>query len=181
MILDECLFEQTEQTQTVYISENAPGMKFIILQDGHFEIEQNGKREHYQTKDIQDLLDVLDSTGFIKETNEDLTDKINQQIDDRNANYEADKQATRDMRQELAKQGIATDTNGNPLNEDARFNSYIEQAEDILLTYGLDPTIKSIYDKVLAETVPDDGKDTQDAFEDALEKEFAEVTGCAYD
>lgn len=117
MILDESLFEQTEQTQTVYISENAPGMKFIILQDGHFEIEQNGKREHYQTKDIQDLLDVLDSTGFIKETNEDLTDTINQQIDDRNANYEADKQATRDMRQELAKQGIATDINGEPLNE----------------------------------------------------------------
>lgn len=117
MILNESLFEQTEQTQTVYVSENAPGMKFIILQDGHFEIEQNGKREHYQTKDIQDLLDVLDSTGFIKETNEDLTDKINQQIDDRNANYEADKQTTRDMRQELAKQGIATNEQGEPLNE----------------------------------------------------------------
>lgn len=63
------------------------------------------------------VLEVIKNNNDESHYNEDLTDKMNQQIDDRNANYEADRQATRDMRQELAKQGIATDMEGNPLNE----------------------------------------------------------------
>jgi rubrerythrin len=38
-------------------------------------------------------------------------------IDSKNANYEADKETTREVRKELARQGIATDENGAPINE----------------------------------------------------------------
>ena len=61
------------------------------------------------------LLQVLDHMHESIEGDQMVQDMI----DDKNANFEADKQATRDMRQELAKQGIATNTDGEPITETA--------------------------------------------------------------
>ena len=78
--------------------------------------------------DTYSAIHVFEITDIVKE---DLTDTINQQIDDRNANYEADRQATRDMRQELDKQGIATDTDGKPFTEDVKKMTLQEFANKI--------------------------------------------------
>lgn len=45
-------------------------------------------------------------------------------IDSKNNNYEKDKQTTRDMRMELAKQGVATKENGEPITEGKENISY---------------------------------------------------------
>ena len=49
-------------------------------------------------------------------------------IDSKNANYEADKETTREVRKELARQGIATDENGAPLiKEDTSAKAYAKK------------------------------------------------------
>lgn len=52
-------------------------------------------------------------------------------IDDKNANFEKDKETTREVRKELAKQGIATDTAGRPVNEGMFDNSVRYKGYDI--------------------------------------------------
>lgn len=122
---------------------------------------------------------------------EDLTDKMNQQIDDRNANYEADRQATRDMRQELAKQGIATDTEGNPLNEeiddedydgyeddedfpddDARFDYYLETAEDLIAEIGIHPVANEILQEIQAKYPDTSLYELAEEFEEIFESRY---------
>lgn len=48
-------------------------------------------------------------------------------VDSKNDNFEKDKETTREMRKELAKQGIATDEEGKPISEDYDFND-VEEA-----------------------------------------------------
>lgn len=56
-------------------------------------------------------------------------DKMMQdRIDDKNADFEADQQTTRNMRMKLADQGIATDTNGKPFTEDIEIPDGVEDA-----------------------------------------------------
>ena len=52
-------------------------------------------------------------------------------IDSKNANFEADKETTREVRKELAKQGIATKEDGTPITEDLDSN-LINELEDKL-------------------------------------------------
>lgn len=103
---------------------------------------------HYSLNGILTEMDLLDEketiladlekhTGLSKETllgdvasddfissHEDIEesaegDQIAQDyIDSKNDNFEKDKETTREMRKELAKQGIATDEEGKPISED---------------------------------------------------------------
>ncbi len=55
-------------------------------------------------------------------------------FDDKNANFEKDKETTREVRKELAKQGIATDEEGKPINESVNWD-YYDKFEDITAKY----------------------------------------------
>lgn len=110
---------------------------------GYHNIYANSKGNGYYIskrfeKNLQKAKDILDQYGInynvkpsqdrfylnMEFTPEQIAesvegDKIAQDyIDSKNDNFEKDKQATRDMRQELAKQGIATDEQGRPFKED---------------------------------------------------------------
>ena len=52
-------------------------------------------------------------------------------IDSKNANYEADKETTREVRKELARQGIATDENGTPLTESVNWG-YFDKFDEVI-------------------------------------------------
>lgn len=109
----------------------------------------------YNCDPSQDIVvdSAIDEYLDAESLEEDLTDKINQQLDDKNANFEKDKQATRDMRQELAKQGIATDMEGNPLNEDQEpkfdFSTVVKDSYNHFVNdLGRTPTVSEMLDDI---------------------------------
>lgn len=112
-------FEENTEAQNTYDIENAEEWHLINDYDDEMPIVR------YDGLNSEDYLELYVnsaeySSDSIEDTNleEDLVDSNTDFISSQNANYEQDRETTRQMRTELAKQGIATDMEGNPLNED---------------------------------------------------------------
>lgn len=71
----------------------------------------------YNGKDFERTLNTLKDLGYVEESVEGDA-KAQEYIDSKNDNFEKDKETTREVRKELAKQGIATDEQGKPIGEE---------------------------------------------------------------
>jgi hypothetical protein len=102
--------------------------KYYYNQKGniYYKNPDTGKYEVVDGFDTSDILNAIHNgiefiyvDGMERNINESSEgDQIAQDyIDSKNANYEADKETTREVRKELAKQGIATNEDGEPINE----------------------------------------------------------------
>lgn len=112
-------FEENTEAQNTYDIKNAEEWHLINDYDDEMPIVR------YEGINSEDYLELyVNSAEYsgdsVEDTNleEDLVDSNTDFISSQNANYEQDRETTRQMRTELAKQGIATDMEGNPLNED---------------------------------------------------------------
>lgn len=105
-----------------------------------------------------EIFDIVNLNKLPRSLGQDLDDTMyeatgEEYIASSDANYEADRETTREVRKELAKQGIATNTEGEPLNEDESIDNelidqlvkdgYFQEGEIISIKYidDLDPYI----------------------------------------
>lgn len=101
--------------------------------------EENYEEDDGHDYDEEDLDECLTEA----DTKYEATDK--EYIASSDANYEADKETTREVRKELAKQGIATNAEGEPLNEEENElidqlvkDGYFQEGEIISIKYIID-------------------------------------------
>ena len=112
MLLDESLF-----AEAVDVTSDRKRLDYLRRKEKVCPLD---KAERYEITELEARLE------------EDLNDQMIDQINDKNANYEADKETTREVRKELAKQGIATNEEGEPLNEDTHLVDLAENyVEDV--------------------------------------------------
>lgn len=108
------------QNGVVFVYKEGPVSNFIdeklIQSSSKDALQKNIKTEIKAGKDPKQATAIAYS---VKEKNEDLTQDMLNDLEDRDINFEKDKEAERQAKVELAKNGVETD----PLNEDDDFGS----------------------------------------------------------
>lgn len=108
------------QNGVIFVYKEGPASNFIdeklIQSSSKDALQKNIKTEIKSGKDPKQAAAIAYS---VKEKNEDLTQDMLNDLEDRDINFEKDKEAERQAKVELAKNGVETD----PLNEDDDFGS----------------------------------------------------------
>ena len=133
----EWIISSNKELDPIRTPEDDEQFPYVLIIDGEF----------------VDALSANFANKYMNLTESVEGDKMMQdRIDDKNANFEADQQTTRNMRMKLADQGIATDTNGKPfvdesLNEDVTIATNASTENNGLATI-LNYLIKDEFDAI---------------------------------
>ena len=114
---NEGYFDTKEEAIKVCKEE---GLDSVMAED--FYVDENGEIGSYIGSEIifNNIKESVEGDQIAQDT-----------IDSKNANYEADKETTREVRKELARQGIATDENGTPLTESVNWG-YFDKFDEVI-------------------------------------------------